>query len=311
MMQWFTCNSFTLFIVHFISCFGCFNLFSHMAYAETEVYVRHRASTHLLDPRQSYPREILQAALDKSAKGYRLTANDKTMSQSRALDELRIGQSIDVIWAMTTDKRETSLLPVRIPIYKGLIGWRLLLVKQSDELWDQQPRSLKQLQALHCGQLYDWPDYKILEHNNFKVYSSSSYQGLFKMLASKRIDFFPRSLVEIWKEAEIHNSKQLIVETKLALHYPAATYFFVQKSNTALANDIENGLELMIKSGEFNQIFQRYYQDILTSAQLDKRRIFNLVNPLLPEATPVHRAELWFSPKSIIANHKTPETDVQ
>ena len=35
--------------------------------------------------------------------------------------------TVDICWTMSTDERETQILPIRIPIDKGLIGWRIAL----------------------------------------------------------------------------------------------------------------------------------------------------------------------------------------
>jgi hypothetical protein len=266
-------------------------------YCEGEIYVQYRASTEAQDARQRYPKQLLQTALDKIGKDYRLTPNKQAMPQSRALDYLKSGNPLDVIWTMTTRAREEAFSAVRIPIYKGLIGWRLLLINPNSQRWNPKELSLNQLRKLQSGQVYDWPDYEILRSNHFNVLGSASYSGLFEMISAQRIDFFPRSIVEIWQEAQIHKDQDIVVDSQVVLHYPTAVYFFVHKSNTVLAKDIETGLEMMIQSGEFNLLFDHYYRNILKRSEINKRTVFKLNNPLLPTATPLHRSELWYHPK--------------
>ncbi|MDP1340920.1 hypothetical protein, partial [Klebsiella variicola] len=77
-------------------------------------------------------------------------------------------------------QRETSgLLTVRIPIDRGLMGWRLLLVRRSElAQWDQV-RHLDDLRRRIAGQGHDWPDTAILRANGLQVGTSSVYEALF------------------------------------------------------------------------------------------------------------------------------------
>ena len=49
---------------------------------------------------------------------------------------------------MTTREREERLQPIRIPIYKGLIGWRVNLLRQTDSQLLSHVRTLDDLKAL-------------------------------------------------------------------------------------------------------------------------------------------------------------------
>ena len=79
----------------------------------------------------------------------------------------------------------------------------------------------------------------------------------------------------------------------MVLHYPTAYYFYVHKDNQALADDIAAGLERAIADGSFDALFDRYYGEVVRHANLSNRRVFDLVNPLLPEDVPLHRKDYW------------------
>ncbi|BFM15471.1 transporter substrate-binding domain-containing protein [Maricurvus nonylphenolicus] len=245
------------------------------------------------DDRQHYPIELLELALTYSGKNYLLQPSELISSQLRALKKLESGKGVDVVWTMTSAKREERIRPIRIPIDKGLFGWRVPLIREADTGRFEGIHNRESVQALLAGQGHDWPDVGILRHNDFRVVTSGSYLGLFKMLASGRIDYFPRSIVEIWIEKEHHPDKHLQVDSNLLLIYPTAFYFFVHKDNQVLARDIEVGLEKLIANGEFNKLFDRHYGDYIQRAKLSQRRAFKLDNPLLPQETPLDRAELW------------------
>lgn len=252
------------------------------------------------DQRNAYPLQLLSLALAHENAKVTLTPSPDPMPQSRGLRQLA-ERKIDVLWTMTNHARERDFLPIRIPIHKGLIGWRLLLIRA-----DQQSRfdpidNADGLKALRAGQGHDWPDTKILQANEFLLTSATNYHSLFKMLHAGRIDYFPRSVVEIWKELEAQKHMGLAVESHLVIVYPTAFYFFVHKENVPLATTIENGLEAAIKNGQFEALFRQHHWPALQRAQLASRRIIRLPNPELPEKTPQHRRTLWFQPESTSA----------
>ena len=113
------------------------------------------------------------------------------------------------------------------------------------------------------------------------------------MLESERIDYFPRSVTEIWAELALYQQR-LAVEPSVVLHYPTAIYFFVRQGNTQLAADITDGLEKMIADGSFEKLFQQYYGATIRKAALKERRVFELKNPLMPKDMPIGRKALWF-----------------
>lgn len=246
------------------------------------------------DPRQEYPTELLDLVLKQSGKDYHLQPSDHSDTQSRALKNVESGKDLDVVWSATSIEREEDLRAIRIPIDKGLLGWRVPLIRQADIARFRAIANIKDIQTLSAGQGHDWPDVTILRHNDFKVVSTSSYSGLFKMLAFGRIDYFPRSITEAWTESALHADKSLIVDPNVLIIYPEALYFFVNSEADELASDIEQGLEALIANGEFDALFDRHYGDYLERSNLAERKVFQLDNPLLPAKTPLHREELWF-----------------
>ena len=240
-----------------------------------------------------YPVVLLDLALRKSGTAYRLQANGTPMLQGRALKQLAVGGVIDVVWSMTSREREAELTPIRIPIDKGLLGWRIFLIKNQDAPRFANIQNLADLQQLQAGQGHDWPDTEILRANGFNVQGYSVFESLFNMLELGRFDYFPRSIMEIWAEEKSHAHMNLAVEQSVVLHYPTAYYFFVNKNNPTLARAIERGLRVAIKDGSFDTLFNKTYGDVVQRTRLHARKRFELTNPLLPPLTPLGQKELW------------------
>lgn len=258
------------------------------------------------EQRDNYALALLQLALDKAGSQLRLTPSSNSMAQNRALAELELERNVDVVWSMTSAEREARLLPIRISIDKGLMGWRVALLGKDQGQLLRNIHSLGDLQQLHAGQGHDWPDRQILEHNGLPVEAGSSYEGLFHMLAAGRFDYFPRSLLEVWREASSYQQLGLRVDPYLVLHYPTTSYFFVSPRNPQLAATLGLGLERALADGSFDRLFFQHYGAFLRQLKLSQRRILELQNPLLPTATPLTRAELWLSRAQLLQLEQAP-----
>jgi len=245
------------------------------------------------DHRYDYAGQLLQLALSKSGVEYRIEPAALAMNQERQVQELEAGRSIDVGPIPSSAEREARLLPIMIPLNKGVLGWRLGLIRRGEESSFDRIQSLDDLKRVRIAQGQEWPDTQILRANGIDVITAPRYEGLFKMLISRRFDYFPRSVMEIWDEQE-NNADTLEVEQHVALHYFYDAYFMVNRHNTRLAYDIERGLEKALADGSFNRLFQQYYGDRLRKAHLETRTVIELHNPLTTPGTPTNRPELWY-----------------
>ncbi len=257
------------------------------------LYARHQAN----DPNTPYMLALLALAKSKAGLKLNIQPSKSSMNQGRATLELRehTGQ-VHLLWAMTSQQREKELLPVRIPLDKGLMGWRIPLVRKSQAALFEA-REKADIAKLSAGQMADWPDTEILRANHFAVSVTAQYENLFAMLSHGRIDYFPRSISEVWQELADHSAMGIVIETSSVIHYPTAFYFFVGPLDTELAAGIERGLEIAIRDGSFEQTFLAFNREAIERAGLAQRRVIRLDNPLLPKETPIKRSELWFRPQ--------------
>lgn len=265
---------------------------SHPLVAAAEIVITFPRPETGPDTRARYPLRLLEAALEKSGRPYKVKLFSLPMLQGRALLRLENREGIDVLSTMTSIEREARLLPIRIPIDKGMLGWRLLMIRADDAERFAAVRSIDDLRRLVAGQGSDWPDMQILRANGFTVHGTSNYEALFNMLDKKRFDFFPRGATEIWHEAGLYGPG-LMVEPSLALRYPSAIYFFVRKADTQLAADIGDGLQKMIADGSFERLFQEHFGAMIARSRLKSRRVFDLENPTIPPMPAAARSLLY------------------
>lgn len=244
---------------------------------------------------RSYAAMLLEQALAAVGMPVILEPTAELIPQNRALQELGRQARLDVLWTMTSIEREQQAQPIRVPIFKGLYGWRLLLASPEIAARLRDVRTLEELRRFSLVQGLEWPDTGILQGNGLNVVVSPSYDAMFKQLRLGRADAFPRAVEEVWWELERYG-QGLTVVPDICLHYPAAVYYFVAPEEAELAAAIERGLLRMRASGAFDKLFMEHLGQDLARAKLGSRRIIELSNPLLPPQTPLHRPELWYRP---------------
>jgi hypothetical protein len=231
------------------------------------------------DTRGNYYVKLLDLAMSKTGAAYKLHPYVFVTSGARVQQKLQEEQDINLTWALTSKQWEEALAPVRIPLDKGILGWRLFLINKRDERLFSGIRDLGALSRYAAGQQRDWSDVAILRANGLKVVETAIYDSMFQMLAVDRFRYFPRGVGEIWAEQERCAAMGVEIEPSLALHYPVQTYFFVSRKNPVLHNLLEQGLRAAIKDGSFEKLFEEYNGAALRKAHLDTRKVFELKVP--------------------------------
>ncbi len=248
----------------------------------------------------TYSFELVKKALAYSENDWAYDKIDGDISQRRTVEMVR-GGKLSIMWAATDQKMEESLLPVRIPILKGLLGYRILIINSANQSRFSSVQTWDDLKQISMGQGATWADTMILRHNGIKVVAANRYENLFHMVDGGRFDAFPRGVQEPWTEISLRPDLDLSVERNLMLIYKMPFYLFVSPDNVELAGELESGLRMMIADGSFHQYFMNdpSVRDALDKSNLKNRLSFHLENPNLPAGTPVDEAELWLDPTQL------------
>src|SRR3954462_2578181 len=72
------------------------------------------------DRRYDYALQLLQLGLSKSGGDYRIQMAEFPMNQERQVVEIEAGRTLDVGPIPSSAEREERLLPIRIPVNKGI-----------------------------------------------------------------------------------------------------------------------------------------------------------------------------------------------
>ena len=249
-----------------------------------------------LNVNQRYSVGLLELAFSYFPGKYELKETPEFYEQAKHFQEFEIG-NIDVTWAGTEADLERRYRPIRIPLFKGLLGNRLFIIRQGDQARFDRVETLEDLKRIHLGQGRTWADTEILRANGLKVITTNKYVNLFPMLEGGRFDAFPRGAHEPWSEIKDWEHLNLTVEKRLLLVYRMPLYFFVKKTDQELGDDLEEGLNRAIADGSFDEYFfnSSLVRDVLKQANLQDRTAFMLENPKMTPETPVEREELWLN----------------
>ena len=247
-----------------------------------------------------YQLKLLELALDRAGQPYKLERVDLNLNQFTLQQELRKGTTINVFWMGTSSTLESALIPVPIPLFRGLEGLRLSFIHGDAQEKFNQVNTLADLRQLQAAQGVGWADNKILEQAGIATYAGR-YSNLFRLINDgDKLDFFPRGLVEIFAERRELAAQypNLAIEQHLLIRYPFAEFFFVSPESPKLAKAIQTGLERAYADGSFMKFFHENprIREALASANLEQRVTISLPNP---DMTPLLRsipAQYWDYP---------------
>ena len=249
--------------------------------------------------------DFLIAALDHTISAYGpyvIDAYSEPMSTQREIEEVISGRLINVI---ASDPGHPDLnaqtIPIAIPIDKGLLGYRVALIRRDNQARINEVNDIQGLRLLSVGQGQDWGDVPVYRFNGIPLVTSSHYNLLFPMLAHRRFDLFPRGVLEITPELVSFHAQypDMAIETHLLIRYFYAQFFYVNNAYPMIAQRIRDGLEAMRKDGSFDALFQKNFAQAVAGLHLERRVLIELKNPFVPSWVPVERKELWLDPVTV------------
>jgi hypothetical protein len=247
------------------------------------------------DQRFRYGTRLLRLALTKAGMEVQLLAKTG-LTQPRQARELHAG-NLDVGQLPANISIEgLNLLPVRVPIRRGLLGLRLLLARKADAAAVGQVSSVAELQKRYTlGHGADWVDLESMRRAGFRVVPLAAYTKLFRGLESGRYDLLSRSVSEVWDELDspgLAGGGQLAIVPNVALFYPLDDFFWVNPRRPELAQALRAGLALALSDGSFAALFRETYRSALERANLGQRQIFPLPGLESPLDTPLNLADV-------------------
>lgn len=248
--------------------------------------------------RQNFETELLQAVLRVTGSQYGLCKlNIDNTDHPSAEDEGNIfdrGADILVTVAGNLKFIDKEKIIISHPLTKGLLGYRLLLVSDNNLSKFENISTSSELKSLSIGVPETWADAELFRENQYSVVEKGSFDTLFELLKKGEFDYAALGANEI--EEEFKNRVQAVggisIEPSILLYYPFPLVFYVNSKNISLAKRVEQGLALIMASGEYGSIFDKHHGDIVARLNLKGRKMITLENSILPDNMNDFRATL-------------------
>ncbi|MTI08902.1 ABC transporter substrate-binding protein [Curvivirga aplysinae] len=262
------------------------------AHADESIVIKH----YQYQERYKFGHQLLLLAISKLDIPFVVQGpTTQDVNEKRGENQILEGR-LDIEWMSTTRDREDLLIPIKIPLYRGVLGLRLLLVTPTMHPSISEISTLDDLQSYTGGYSQHWGDLPVFEANNLRVDTSTVYESIFKKLIYGRFDYFHRGVQEIWDEQKRYN-KQLIVADNIMLFYPHPVYFFVGKHRPELAKNLRRGLDIAMEDGSYKKLFFEYFEHYIKLGNLENRKLIVLNNPVVPQDTPALDTSWWMPMK--------------
>ncbi|WP_019612936.1 hypothetical protein [Psychromonas ossibalaenae] len=235
-----------------------------------------------------YSSRLIEFLIDKAGDKAVMTPYRSIVnSQSRKVSMLQEG-TLSVDWLGASKTMEEKLIPVRFPVFRGLLGHRIFITNTNTGKKLHNVTTKEQLDTFLMIQGEGWADVDVLRSSGFKVKELPSFENIFKVVSAGRADLFPRAVIEPFSEvAERSQLPNLIVDDQLMVVYKFPMFFFVSPKQPELAELLKKGFDKSYNDGSFLEFFENdpLVKKTFAEAKLKQRRIFVIDNPHLSEET--------------------------
>ncbi|MCL1090995.1 hypothetical protein L2744_15585 [Shewanella profunda] len=262
-------------------------VYAPISYAIDSFIINHPESEN--DHRYQYTYDLLALIIEATQSDFgeaSLQVSNVIMSRNRIFRSLQDGQVVNVMAEASSLQWDEQLTPIKIPIRKGIQGFRIFIIKKENLSILANINTLAQLTSLDTGSGSQWSTKIAMQQAGFNVIESTQYDNLFNMLSMGRFVTFGRGVNEVFQEVELFKQRypDLVVDENILLHIPLATYYYVSPNEPRLAQRIQVGLKRIIANGQFDKLFYQRHCEFLLKSKFNERRIFKIDNPLISES---------------------------
>lgn len=250
------------------------------------------------ETRQQYELDVLNAALAATTAQYGAYQIDNDTRQLTNSEESAVfrdkNADVFVTVAGNPKLRDESKIIVTHPLMKGLLGYRLLIVKEQALDKFAAIDSAEEFKQLRAGIPDGWADADLFRHNGYNVVEEGTFDDLFERFAAGQFDYVAFGANEIEKVFDNRAAayKQFHIEPTKLVYYPFALVFYVSPDKPELAERLRKGLKAIEHSGEAERLFEQATQNLVDRLNLHQRTRFELTNPQLPAEMKNYRSDL-------------------
>lgn len=174
---------------------------------------------------------------------------------------------------------------LRVPLERGLLGYRICLVRDEDANLLENVRNAEDLKKIRIGQGIGWGDIAVYRNAGINVVEApfNSVSDPVKALASGHFDALPLGVNEyrIFLQAYNKEASGITADRHIVISYPWFRYAWVStaaKDSKLLFEALDKGFGIIAANGEFVAIYEKY-KGADPKRQLVGRRTIHLQSP--------------------------------
>lgn len=236
--------------------------------------------------RKTYEQQVIELALEKTQQkvGAFEMVPINVISRTHAIAALNQNIYTNFVTLLSYEDelmKSKNLSYIPIPLELGALSYRICYANKNLTTQVQKITTIDQLKQYKMGVGTGWVDSKILQHYGVQVIEGNNITSLFRMTQAGRVDIFCPSPTEYFHELRAEKITDLQLDNNLALYYPLPKFLFSNKSNQALLDRIQQGIEIAYRDGSFLQLWRSVHAQALQRAKLGERHLIRLENPFI------------------------------
>ncbi|ATC57284.1 hypothetical protein [Vibrio anguillarum] len=228
----------------------------------------------------AYYHELLQKSLEEQGVKVNIIITPDHVPQKR-ISKMVENNQLSLMWFLQTQERDERYAGINIPLTKGLIGKRILLIPPQLQPTFDTIHSLSDLQkaGLTAGLGVKWYDVEVWRNNDLKVYQQDGdWRNLYQKLSAEGpIHYFPRGMNEVSDEAK--SLPYLTIEQRLILQYQSDFIFYLSQETERYQPIIDRALRKAQNSGLMDKLIEKHWGNSLEALHPESRTIIHLDIP--------------------------------
>ena len=228
--------------------------------------------------------KVLELALEKSGRAYDLAPSTHSRLIRREDRQMRrLGDDGNLIWASPIYAPNTELIPIKIPILRGLASYRYLWVRAADVKKFSHIQTADDLKDFSVLTGQSWGANYILESEGFDLRPGAS-ANLPRMLMAGRGEVLLWPVTGIFNMLEKFGAKNMdmIPVPTVVVRLPQVVYFWVAPEGTQDHHEaITLGLKTAIADGSHDQLIRSfpYIGDAYADLTANDFLVIDIENP--------------------------------
>lgn len=182
-------------------------------------------------------------------------------------------------------EKQGLISALRVPLERGLLGYRICLVRAEDSDLLENVRKTEDLTKIRLGQGIGWGDIAVYRDAGINVVEApfNSVSDPVKALASGHFDALPLGVNEYLLFLQAYNKEAsgITADRHIVISYPWFRYVWVStaaKDSKRLLEALDKGFGIIAANGEFVAIYEKY-KGADPRRQLVGRRTIHLQSP--------------------------------